>query len=205
MKHPVALFAIVALSSACVDVAHAQPRGPRRPSAVDAGVADAGARDPRWVVQRGAGTWLPTCAASAGCVAPRAVPRCVAPRPDMRVVATLSFAEAIDRRFALAGQPVAVRGRLSAGGGCTEMGCPAGVCCNHCRGAVALTGEARSSLRELSLGAANEAAFMCAGDDSGLCCGTAVPAGDVVVRGVLRAVPGSGGAWRIESPTLCAE
>jgi hypothetical protein len=205
MKHPVALFAIAALSVACLDVAHAQPRGPRRAPAVDASVSDAGPRDARWVVQRSAGAWLPTCVASAGCVAPRAVPRCVAPQPNQRVVATQSFAQVIDRRFQLAGQFVAVRGRLSAGAGCTEMGCTNGVCCNHCRGAVALTGEARSSLRALSLGAVDEAAFTCAGDDSGLCCGTAVPAGDVVVRGVLRAVTGSGGAWRIESPTLCAE
>ena len=53
-----------------------------------------------------------------------------------------------------------------------------GLCGGLRRGAVALTGEARSSLRALSLGAVDEAAFTCAGDDSGLCCGTAVPAGE---------------------------
>lgn len=187
MKHP-ALLALVALAAACVDAAHAQPLP--TPST---------ARSQQWVVQRGQGPWRPRCVANTGCEAPRALPHC--PRT---VAAPLTFAQVVDQRFQLDGQTVAVRGRLSAGGGCTEMACPAGVCCNHCQGTVALTGTARSSLRQIALGAnERDPAFACRGDDSGMCCGTAVPTGDVVVRGVLRPIAGSGGAWRIEAPTLC--
>jgi hypothetical protein len=35
-------------------------------------------------------------------------------------------------------------------------------------------------------------------------CGTDIPSGDVAVTGVFNPVPQSGGAWRIENPTLCA-
>lgn len=194
MKHPFALLALVPLA-ACLNAAEAQPRLPHRTPVV-------APRSTQHVVQRGRGTWQVRCVASVGCEAPRAVPRCA---PDAGVAAALRFADAIDRRFRLSGQVVAVRGRLDAGGGCTEMACPDGVCCNHCRGAVALTGTAASSLRQLALGGADDPAFGCRGDDSGMCCGTAVPTGDVVVRGVLRPVAGSGGQWRLESPTLCAE
>jgi hypothetical protein len=202
-------LALLALAAACVSPAEAQNRRPpRRPDAstpTPAPSSDAGPRDTRWVTQRGAGAWQPRCVASVGCAAPQVVPRCAALSPDAGITAPQNFAQVIDERLHLAGQRVAVRGRLSAGGGCTEMACPDGVCCNHCGGAVALTGRATTSLRQVSLGAEGDPLYTCTGDDSGLCCGTAVPAGDVVVRGVLRPVPGSGGAWRIESPTLCAE
>jgi hypothetical protein len=57
--------------------------------------------------------------------------------------------------------------------------------------------------RSFALGAEDAPAFACRGDDSGLCCGSAVPGGDVIVRGVLRPIPNSGGRWRIEAPALC--
>jgi hypothetical protein len=205
MKHPMALLALVSLA-ACVRTVEAQPRRPRpaRPAHPAPAVTPAVPRSTRWVVQRGRGEWRPVCVASTGCEAPRAVGRCAPPAPDVRMMAPRTFAQVIDQRLSLSGRSVAVRGRLSAAGGCTEMACPDGACCNHCRGTIALTGDAASSLRQLSLGLAEDPAFTCRGDDSGLCCGSAVPAGDVIVRGVLRPIEGSGGAWRIESPTLCA-
>lgn len=194
MKNPAALLSLVALTAACVDAAYAQPRTATPAPAV----TPAPARSQQFVVNRGQGDWRATCVASRGCEAPRAVPHC-----GRMLVAPMSFAQVIDQRFRLDGQTVNVSGRLSAGGGCTEMACPDGVCCNHCRGDIALTGTASSSLRRLSLGVGEDAAFSCRGDDSGMCCGTAVPTGNVVVSGVLRPIAGSGGAWRIESPTLC--
>lgn len=198
MKHPLALLSLSALAAACIDVAHAQPVHPRPLPGPP--VLSPAARSPHWVVQRGRGDWLATCVAGVGCAAPRAVVRCA---PDA-AAAALTFAQVVDQRFRLDGRAVTVRGRLSADAPCSEMACPSGACCNHCRGAVALAGTAASSLGQLALGVADDEAFACRGDDSGLCCGTALVAGDVVARGVLRPVAGSNGAWRIESPVLCA-
>ena len=212
MKHTVALFALLA---ACVSTAEAQHRRPPRrtparapvtaPAPTPAPVADAGPLDTRYVTQRGAGTWEPRCVASRGCATPRAIPRCAQPAPNVRLAAVQSFGEVVDARFSLTGQRVRVRGRLQAGGGCTEMACPDHACCNHCNGSITLVGQATTSLHSLVLGADRDPAFACTGDDSGLCCGTAVATGDVVVEGVLSPVANSGGAWRIDAPTLCAE
>ena len=57
----------------------------------------------------------------------------------------------------------------------------------------------------LSSGLDDAPAFTCRGDDSGLCCGTAVPTGTVLARGTLRPVPNSGGRYRLEDPSLCVE
>jgi hypothetical protein len=220
MKTSLPLLALTSLFAGCIAVADAQPRRPpRRPrTPVAAPVAPAptptpapapsdGPRDVRYVQQRAQGTWQAQCVATRGCVAPREVPVCPPPPPNVRMMPPMSFAEVIDQRLRLDGQTVRVRGRLEGGGACTEMGClntPAGnFCCNHCGGAMALTGQANSSLRALGLGVENDPAFACTGDDSGLCCGTAMPTGDVVVTGTLRLVPRTGGAYRIESPTLC--
>lgn len=181
---------------ACIRSAGAQrPPAPPRRDAGAARPADT-ARDPRHVAQRAPGTWQARCVASVGCPAPRAIPPC-APGPAR------ALADVWDHRFDLAGQPVAVRGRLRVGAGCTEMGCPEGVCCNHCSGRIDLID--RPSRANRWLGLDDAPAFACVGDDSGVCCGTEVPAGEVVVRGTLRAIPNSGGHYRIESPTLCAE
>ncbi len=185
---PTALHVIL---SACVSVAEAQPR------TTDAG----GPRDRRHVVDARPGNWQPRCVASAGCEAPRAIPRCstgavaTGERPPVTVAAAWNL------RFDLSGQRVAIRGTLRAGSGCTEMACPENVCCNHCRGRVDLV-EGRSVF---SLDADDAPAFACRGDDSGLCCGTAVPGGTVVARGTVRPIANSGGRYRIESPSLCVE
>ena len=135
----------------------------------------------------------------AGCEAPRAVLRC----PRMSV-APMSVPELMDQRFRLSGQSVTVSGRLSASAACTELMCHDGTCCNHCGGTIVFAGTSLSSPHLLALGANDhDEAVVCRGDDSGLCCGTAVPTGEVIVRGVLRPVAGSGGSWRIETPTLC--
>jgi len=222
MKHPLPALVVTTLLAACVSVADAQPRRapPRRPrttapappptpAPTPAPTAPDGPLDTRHVVQRAQGTWLARCVASRGCVAPRALPPC-APTPsgpNLRVARPLTFAEVVDQRLRLAGQQVSVRARLEAGAGCTEVGCGGSqgtrACCNHCQGAVSLTGRADSSMRVIGLGVEGDPAFACRGDDSGVCCGTEVPAGDVVVTGTLRLVPNSGGAYRIESPTLC--
>lgn len=166
-----------------------------------AGLADAQpAREPRHVVQRGSGAWQPRCVATVGCAAPSAVPACPRGGAPYGEEATRSLGAAWDQRFDLAGRTVSIRGRLRANAACTEMACPQGSCCNRCHGSMDLADAARS----FALGADDAPAFACSGDDSGLCCGTAVPSGDVIVRGVLRPVPNSGGRWRIESPTLCA-
>ncbi len=186
MKHPLTLLSLVTLTAACVDAAYAQP-------------APTPARSQQAVVLRRSGTWRPDCVANVGCEAPRAIPRC-----GRMSAPPMSFAQVVDQRFRLDGQSVTVSGRLSAWGGCSEMACPAGACCNHCQGTISLTGTATTSLRQLALGAnENDPPFACRGDDSGLCCGTAVVTGEVIVRGVLRPVAGSGGAWRIEAPVLC--
>jgi hypothetical protein len=218
MKTPLALLALTSLFAGCIAVADAQPRRPARrprppvaqpvaPAPAPVPAPETGPRDLRYVQQRARGAWQPECVATRGCVAPREVPACPAPPPNVRMAPPLTFAEVIDQRLRLDGQTVRVRGRLQGGGGCTEMGCgdtPTGrFCCNHCRGAVTLTGQANSSLRHLVLGADEDPAFTCRGDDSGLCCGTAIPAGDVVVSGTLRLVPRSGGSYRLEAPTLC--
>ena len=211
MKTPVLAPMLLAVCAACA-FADAQPRRTPRPTptAPAPTPAPTGPAALHHVVQRAPGTWLDRCVATRGCAPPRTIPVCppVASGPDVRVARPLRFAEAIDQRLRLAGQTVSVQGRLQAGAGCTEMAC--GVdraetqsCCNHCQGAVALVGEADASLRRLQLGVEGDADFVCRGDDSGVCCGTEVVGGDVVVTGTLRPVPNSGGAWRIASPTLC--
>lgn len=80
------------------------------------------------------------------------------------------------------------------------MGCADHACCNHCTGSVAMVGTGN---RRLLLGRPNDPRFACVGDDSGLCCGTAIPAGAVLVRGTLAPVPNSGGSYTIENPILC--
>lgn len=194
MKHAPIVSGLVVLFT--LATAYAQPRRsppPRPQPAVDAGTST------RWVQLRAPGTWQARCVASRGCAAPRAIPRCAS---DLNV---RPFAEVVDGRFGLRGRTVTVRGRLSAGAACTEMGCPQGVCCNSCGGGgVSLTGTAQTSIRTLALGMGEDPAFQCSGDDSGICCGTDIPSGDVAVTGVFNPVPQSGGAWRIENPTLCA-
>ncbi len=214
MKHTLALFALLA---ACVSTAEAQQRRPPRrtparapvtapaPAPTPAPSVGAGALDTRYVTRRAAGAWQPRCVATRGCATPRPISRCAQPAPNVRLAAAQSFGEVVDQRFQLSGQRVRVRGRLEAGGGCTEMACPSGVCCNHCSGVITLIGRATTSLHSLVLCANQAPAFTCTGDDSGLCCGTEVPAGDVVVEGVLAPIANSGGAWRIDGPTLCVE
>ena len=211
-------LASLSLLAACVSTASAQPRrAPRRPAVVraDAGSAapaadastpvDAGPRDARWVVQRGRGSWQPACVASAGCTAPQTIPRCPS-GPNVRLIARRSFGDVADNRLSLAGQLVAVRGTLTASAGCTEVGCPDGACCNHCQGSMALEGSGTTSLRTIGLRGLTEEAFACRGDDSGICCGTEIPAGGAVVAaGTLRATPNSGGAYHLEGATLCVE
>ena len=209
MKQPASLLALALLLGAApgigIRLADAQPRlppghAPATP-APPAPPAVAGPRDVRWVVNHAGAAWASRCVATVGCEAPRTVPRCA---PGVRA---RSLADVADPRLGLAGQRVSVRGRLSAGGGCTEMACPQGVCCNACDAGVVLvaSGPAANPRRSLALAAGDhDAAFACRGDDSGLCCGTEVPAGDVVVTGTLRPVLNSGGEWRIESPALCA-
>lgn len=121
----------------------------------------------------------------------------------MRLAAPLTFAQLSDQRASLSGREVAVRARLTAWVAITEMACPQGQCCNSGRGAVSLDGASTASLRLVLLGVESDPNFACDGDDSGLCCGTEVPSGEVVVRGTLRPIPNSGGEYRIESPTLC--
>jgi hypothetical protein len=75
------------------------------------------------------------------------------------------------------------------------------VCCNGCFSPLRLTGGADAAVL---VGADRDPVHGCQGDDSGLCCGTAVPAGEVLVTGTLRAAPGGGGSLRLESPQLCA-
>jgi len=215
MKTPLPLLALTSLFAGCIAVADAQPRRPARrprtpaaaPSPAPAPAPPEGPLDVRHVVQRASGTWQARCVAARGCAAPREVPTCPPPAPNVRMAPPMTFAEVIDQRLRLDGQPVRVRARLDGSGGCTEMACQdtaAGrFCCNHCRGAVMLTGQANSALRHLVLGADEDPAFTCRGDDSGLCCGTAIPAGDVVVSGTLRLIAGGGGRYRIEAPTLC--
>lgn len=188
MKHRAAL-ALTALFTLLVPAASAQPSLPP---------------PLRNVVSRAPGAWRPRCVASVGCPAPRAVPSCAAGVMDAEQTPPVDVATAWDRRFDLAGQRVSVLGRLRAASGCTEMACPEGSCCNRCSGRLDLAGPPSRAQRSLALGLDADAAFACAGDDSGVCCGTAAPDRDVLVRGVLRAIPASGGRWRIESPTLCA-
>lgn len=220
MKQHLALFALVA---ACVSPAEAQNRRPPRrprvtaparptpaptpapaPAPTPAPAVDTRPRDPRLVVQRSAGTWERACVATRGCTAPVAIPRCPQPAPNVRLAAPQTFAQVVDERMRLSGQVVRVRARISTSAPCTEMGCPQGECCNTCNGRMALTGTATTSVRALNLGR-DEAAFACDGDDSGLCCGTAIPTGDVIATGTLRPLPDSGGEWYLEAPTLCTE
>ncbi len=217
MKQHLALFALFA---ACVSPAEAQNRRPVRrprvtaparpptpaptPTPAPAPVVVAGPRDTRWVVQRSAGTWAPACVASRGCTAPAAIQRCPQPAPNVRLAAPQTFAQVVDQRMSLSGQIVRVRARVTTSTPCTEMACPQGECCNGCGGRMALAGTATTSVRALHLGR-DEAAFACTGDDSGLCCGTAIPTGDVIATGTLRPLPDSGGEWYLDAPTLCAE
>ncbi|MEZ4405746.1 MAG: hypothetical protein R3A52_04505 [Polyangiales bacterium] len=102
-----------------------------------------------------------------------------------------------------------VRGRLTGHGGCTERACAndAGprACCNACSGAVALTDGAGPSSRQIALGGADAEAFACRGDDSGLCCDTAIPNGEVVVTGTLRRESSGGESYRIEVQVVCRD
>lgn len=188
---------------ACLPEASAQGRRRRAATPAQGTPASPSGRSPQHVFHRAQGTWAGGCIATDGCAAPAPIARCpsgTSARP---------FAEVIDQRLTLAGQRVTVRGQLDASASCTEMACIPrdGVqqCCNHCGASgVFLRGAAQSALDSLALGDGTTPAFACTGDDSGLCCATVVPTGEVVVTGTLRAIPNSGGRYTLEAPTLCA-
>lgn len=148
-------------------------------------------RDPAAVVQPRPGTWPTDCVARVGCVARPALPRCSA----------VVTADVVPLALAGEGARVMVSGRLRVQAGCTEMECAPNLCCNRCTATVQIETEGRT----LSLGAPNDPAFACAGDDSGLCCGTSVPRGVVRAVGVLRHARVRGGTHTIEGASLCVE
>jgi hypothetical protein len=202
------VFAFLALTAAgCIDLAEAQPRRrpPRRRPAVTRPTtprAPAAPTDVRYVVEPRAGEWEARCVAARGCPAPRALTRCPQPAPNVRLMQRRALTEVVEQRAALTGQRVSVRGTLHAFLGCTELACPRDACCNHCFSALRLTGSDANGAY-VQVGLERDAVFGCEGDDSGMCCGTEVPAGEVLVTGVLRAVPG-GGTLRLDSPDVCA-
>lgn len=182
--------AVVALGLVLAGVASAQPRSPapaspaRRPGAHVVhpdGIARAQFTDP-------------TCVQHRGCDAPTAVPACPAGTVSQPVATVWA------RRFALLGHTVTVEGTLRPQAPCTEMAC-VDRCCNSCSGGIHLASP--SDREDLQVGDERTPAFACNGDDSGLCCGTEIPAGRTVVTGTLALIPGSGGSYRIEHPTLC--
>jgi len=210
MSRLFALF-VLTLAAGCINRAEAQPRrrAPRRRPAVARPVARPAPApaapvpgDVRFVVERRAGDWEARCVAVRGCPAPRALTRCPPPAPNVRLTQRRTLAEVMEQRATLTGQRVSVRGTLRAFLGCSELACPTGVCCNGCFSALRLAGGADASAPQVEVGADRDPVHGCQGDDSGLCCGTEVPAGEVMVTGTLRAVPG--GALRLESPQLCA-
>jgi hypothetical protein len=204
---------------ACINNADAQTRRrsrPQRPTTVVsptpapapvAAVSPAetpGPRDPRNVVAMVRGRWSPRCIASRGCVARPAYPACPQPGPNVRLAQRITVADAFAQRLTLSGQLVSIQGKLGAFPGCTEMACSEGTCCNGCFGAIALTARGTISREMFSLAASErDPRWSCQGDDSGVCCAAEVPAGEVLVTGTLRAVPNSGGSWRIEEPNVC--
>ncbi|MBI5514642.1 MAG: hypothetical protein HY909_12780 [Deltaproteobacteria bacterium] len=141
------------------------------------------------VVDPGPGTWAPVCIAQRGCVPHPPLPRCP----------SAVTADLVPLRGAGEGARVMTRGRLRAVAGCTELACPPGRCCNGCHGGIQLEAEGRT----ITLGAPGDPAFACAGDDSGLCCGSPVPAGEVGVRGTWRRARTRGASPYLEGVTLC--
>ncbi|MFO0608723.1 MAG: hypothetical protein U0324_36490 [Polyangiales bacterium] len=195
------------LSLACIGVADAQPRRPsrRRPAparpAPTAPAPTPASLDVRHVVERRSGDWEARCVAVRGCPAPRPLARCPQPGPRVRLMERRALADVIAQRSTLVGQRVSVRGPLRAFLGCSELACPRDVCCNACFSNLMLGAEA-DARASITLGADRDPVLGCRGDDSGLCCGTEVPTGEVVATGTLRADPG--GSLRLVGADLCA-
>jgi hypothetical protein len=143
--------------------------------------------------------WQPQCQANRQCAAVPVIARC------SDASATRDFSEAYRDRHALVGQRVSIRGRLSAVGGCTEMGCLDGSCCNRCDGAVVLVadqGVSRgSSVIYFSDPDARGGPFSCTGDDSAMCCAFAADGREVAATGTLTVEQGRYVLARAE---LCA-
>lgn len=186
MRRTFLTLGLIALGG-CVGTAEAQPGQARR--------ADGGVREPRFVHNRGARRWEARCVASVGCARPAELPRCNANAP------ATALAEIWAQRFARQGQRVRARGSLYITGRCTRLRCiPRTVCCNTCRRGVIFY-EPGGHRLELDLPPAG--ALQCVGDDSGVCCTTEIPSGEVVAEGTLQPVEDSGGMWRLAGTQVC--
>jgi hypothetical protein len=212
MSRFLALVVLSFAAAGCIDRAEAQPRRrtPRRRPAVTRPVARPAPTpaapapgEVRFVVERREGDWEARCVAVRGCSAPRPLTRCPQPAPNVRLMQRRTVAEVTEQRTALVGQRVSARGTLRAFLGCSELACPTNVCCNGCFSPLRLAGGADAAAPQVQVGADRDPVHGCQGDDSGLCCGTEVPTGEVLVTGTLRAAPG-GGALRLDAPQLCA-
>jgi hypothetical protein len=186
MRRTFLTLGLIALGG-CVGTAEAQPGQARR--------ADGGIREPRFVHNRVPGRWQANCVASVGCARPAELPRCNAGAP----------ATALDdlwaQRFARQGQRVRARGSLHITGRRTRKRCiPRTVCCNTSREGVTFFGAGGHRL-ELDLPPAG--ALECVGDDSGECCTTEIPTGEIVAEGTLQPVEDSGGMWRLAGTQVC--
>lgn len=116
----------------------------------------------------------------------RQVPSCAAGAAD----GAISLEDALNKRNQLVDQQVVIRDRLTVGPvSCTEMAC-ANQCCNKCGASVLLSlPKGTTGYHSLSFGepfVGIEDGWSCKGDESGVCCGTALPQGEVIVKGTLK-------------------
>ena len=95
----------------------------------------------------------------------------------------MPVSEFIDGREGFIGQTVRVLGMLSAGSPlCTRRVClPEMPCCNRCGSSLTFLGMSNLEM----LNEDNRSLWSCSGDECGLCCGYAIPTGNVVVTGTL--------------------
>ena len=184
MRRTFLTLGLIALGG-CVGTAEAQPGQARR--------ADEGVREPRFVRNRIPGRWQASCVASVGCARPADLPRCNAGAPALD--------DLWAQRFARQGQRVRARGILHSTRRCTRLRCGARTdCCNTCRDGVTFYG---ASGHRLELDLPPTGAFQCVGDNSGECCTTEIPSGEIVAEGTLQPVEDSGGLWRLAGTQVC--
>jgi hypothetical protein len=64
-------------------------------------------------------------------------------------------------------------------------------------------GPAEAGGHRLELDLPPAGALECVGDDSGECCTTEIPTGEIVAEGTLQPVEDSGGMWRLAGTQVC--
>ena len=140
--------------------------------------------------------WNADCVAVRGCGEPQTLSPCG------EAPSTIDLATA---QSGPAGSTVTVRAYLSQSPGVmTLMGCSQGACCNHAAAALVLVSTPMTQIESSDVARLRLEgdAFLCTGDDSGLCCNYRVDASapEVLVTGTLVGEPG---AITLQPSSIC--